>query len=727
MLALSLALLLTARPDAAGDKGRQTIAVLYFDNLTKQGDFDVLRKGMADMIVTDLVAWDGLTVVDRLRLEEVLAEQKLQHTKAFDQGTAVKLGRILGADYLLTGSLNSSGGKVIIDAQLKKVTDSSVVISARSQGDPNHVFDVEQDLVDKVTRSIDVKVKDAGQRKRAKVPDLDALIAYSKAVDLSDQGKVDEANAAISALVSKSPTFIMAREKREQILKHLEELQKLRKDMVTDAVLKIGKLADEAMKDVPKFDTLDSEHQQALMAWHVVKGRYLMRVLKQFVSPHRENWRVVLKGKEGEALKVMRTWAENQRQFADLWARWNLQRGNVYNGVHYPASTSSNPLPAEVVNLLREADMGRVELHDPDYVTPRFVLYGYADDGQEHGFDVSPALGDMDKKEHDLIIKGFDEKFEKLMKSHATAGLQQANVERELADVVQEKAKSLERYDKDEEAIAVLQKFLDAYPTSEFSKRIESRIKQLLGVEHDADHSDRERWADALKNCNDMDIRVGMKTMSDKVQRMGLAGLDAQAAELEKACKVEPKTKSAFDYMYGDLAREAATDGDCERSIVFWKKYIEVGGSASDMKGWEKWAPWCNYTDVEKQVVWFYARLDRDWSLELTESMWSSMSSDKKTMTMSASRHRGKMGNDYISIWLEGGPTDYKCTKAQWQKDDEQLKFVSCDVKFEHLATGEGDHDAGTFDLTFIEKDDGPMGDRKVTLTDGHFRLRRNH
>ena len=35
--------------------------------------------------------------------------------------------------------------------------------------------------------------------------------------------------------------------------------------------------------------------------------------------------------------------------------------------------------------------------------------------------------------------------------------------------------------------------------------------------------------------------------------------LQSQAAELEKACKLGPKTHSAFDYVYESLAQEAAT------------------------------------------------------------------------------------------------------------------------------------------------------------------------
>jgi len=78
MTSLLLASVLAA---AAGD-AKPVVSVLYFENRTGSAELDVLRKGLSEMMVTDLVAWDGVTVVERDRLEAVLSELKLQSTKA---------------------------------------------------------------------------------------------------------------------------------------------------------------------------------------------------------------------------------------------------------------------------------------------------------------------------------------------------------------------------------------------------------------------------------------------------------------------------------------------------------------------------------------------------------------------------------------------------------------------------------------------------------------------
>src|SRR4051794_31145570 len=98
LLSLVAATVLTAAPPA-----RPVIAVLYFDNNSSDADLDVMRKGLADMIVTDLVTWDTVTVVEREKLESVLAELKLQQSKRFDASTAVKVAKLIGAQYNVTG------------------------------------------------------------------------------------------------------------------------------------------------------------------------------------------------------------------------------------------------------------------------------------------------------------------------------------------------------------------------------------------------------------------------------------------------------------------------------------------------------------------------------------------------------------------------------------------------------------------------------------------------
>jgi hypothetical protein len=75
----------TPNPDA------KRIAVIYFDNGSDKGEIARLRKGLADMLISDLTKIKMLNVIERARLEELLKEQKLNNSKEFDPATASKV------------------------------------------------------------------------------------------------------------------------------------------------------------------------------------------------------------------------------------------------------------------------------------------------------------------------------------------------------------------------------------------------------------------------------------------------------------------------------------------------------------------------------------------------------------------------------------------------------------------------------------------------------------
>ncbi|MBK7862470.1 MAG: hypothetical protein IPJ65_28440 [Archangiaceae bacterium] len=583
MLAHTLALLLTATAP------KPVISVLYFENNSASPELDVMRKGLADMMVTDLVAWDGVTVVERNRLEAVLTELKLQQSKKLDAATAVKVGKLIGAQYTLTGSMALQANQLRLDARLTHVQTATTAATASTTGEKDRIFDLEQELVLKLTSAIDAKLTDAAARKKSKVPDFDALLAYSRAVDLSDQGKVDEAQAAMQALVSKSPTFLMARERKTELLAKLKEFEQRRKELTTDSVLQLGKLADEALAQAAKLDTLDEKAQRRYLQMRVIKGRFLIRVLKQSLTTRREHLRLPLKGREAQALGTMRAWVDNQRRFIDELERYTRQRTQVFNGVASPPSTS-DALEPEVVEKVRDAHFGDVSIGDPLFPLLDFVLQGRADDGNG-AFFVAPALGDLDPKEQKGAFELLDRQFEvELAAYRRDAARAREYPAIRLLDL---EADALLRLDRDEDAIAALQKILDTFPSSSQAPRAESRIKRLLGAEHDHQRSRQERWAKALTTCDDMDIRVGMETLERKLRRFGLAALALQAAELEKACQPTPKNRSAFAYAYQHFALEAAAHEDCDASRGWWSKYTAVGGSVGDMLAWAKNQPWC--------------------------------------------------------------------------------------------------------------------------------------
>lgn len=129
---------------------KPTVAVLYFDYAGKDDDLAVLRKGLAQMMISDLAGIDAIQLVERSRLEDILNELKLGEERKLDASTAAKVGKLLGARYLVLGSYFELKAKLRIDARVVEVETGKVIQSVGATGDSDDFGALEQKLVGEV-------------------------------------------------------------------------------------------------------------------------------------------------------------------------------------------------------------------------------------------------------------------------------------------------------------------------------------------------------------------------------------------------------------------------------------------------------------------------------------------------------------------------------------------------------------------------------------------------
>ena len=166
--ALALAALLFASAAAAQSPKadqRPTVAVLYFDYTGKSEELGVLRKGLAQMLISDLGAVDAVRIVERDRLQEILAELKLQGTAKIDPASASKVGKLLGARYMLLGGYFDLLGALRVDARLVEVETGKIVHSVGANGTPGEFLAVEQKVAEAVSLGLAAR-EERGSRPR---------------------------------------------------------------------------------------------------------------------------------------------------------------------------------------------------------------------------------------------------------------------------------------------------------------------------------------------------------------------------------------------------------------------------------------------------------------------------------------------------------------------------------------------------------------------------------
>jgi curli biogenesis system outer membrane secretion channel CsgG len=107
-------LFLLAVTSAAQQKKR--VAVLDFDYGTVRsyvtaiwGSDQDVGKGVADLLVQKLVQDGKYRVIERKQLDKILAEQNFSNSDRADPSTAAKIGRVLGVDAIIVGSITKFG------------------------------------------------------------------------------------------------------------------------------------------------------------------------------------------------------------------------------------------------------------------------------------------------------------------------------------------------------------------------------------------------------------------------------------------------------------------------------------------------------------------------------------------------------------------------------------------------------------------------------------------
>ncbi len=93
-------------------QSRTRIAVLDFDLTDTSGNFfsysfrgGSLARGISELLTNKLVQNGSYSVVERSRIDAILREQNFGATGRVDSSTAAEIGRILGVDYVILGSV----------------------------------------------------------------------------------------------------------------------------------------------------------------------------------------------------------------------------------------------------------------------------------------------------------------------------------------------------------------------------------------------------------------------------------------------------------------------------------------------------------------------------------------------------------------------------------------------------------------------------------------------
>jgi len=143
------------------DSAIQTIAIMEFDNFSTgkyQEELGYLTKGLSEFFEADFAALNNLKVVERDKIDFILKEIVLSKEGLVDQASAVKAGKLLGAQIMVFGSvmqMDKKTARMIVKAV--KVETSEIIATAERSGKPEF-FAMQQELVKELAGKLDMEL-----------------------------------------------------------------------------------------------------------------------------------------------------------------------------------------------------------------------------------------------------------------------------------------------------------------------------------------------------------------------------------------------------------------------------------------------------------------------------------------------------------------------------------------------------------------------------------------
>ncbi len=197
---------------------RPTVAILDFDVGAAIGqpasDLEALRRGLAAMTISELAVNPAIRVVERAQIQQILQEQDLAKTDRVDPATALRLGHLLNAHYMVTGTVFALHNDFRITARLFNVETTQILKTDEVRGKLDNLFDLVTQLAAALMHDTNLPPLEQHvmeEHRSAGTPPTQAVMAYSRAVLYADRGDTQRAVEQYRRAIAAFPNYTQAK------------------------------------------------------------------------------------------------------------------------------------------------------------------------------------------------------------------------------------------------------------------------------------------------------------------------------------------------------------------------------------------------------------------------------------------------------------------------------------------------------------------------------------
>lgn len=211
-----------------------SVAVLYFRNISEWRELTPLLKGLAEVLITDLGKVQRLKIVKRKKVQLLLDELHLTPSGLLDQLKMRDTGRMLGAGKLITGGIERVDNTRIrltagvVDTKSGQLQGESVQAAGRLSEIP----ELEKILLVGLLKSLGVRLNSDEAKALQQFPTKNnlAFIAFSKGLDFEDRNIIRQAKYQYEKAINLDAEFKLAKQRLAQLSQKrltIAEMEKL--------------------------------------------------------------------------------------------------------------------------------------------------------------------------------------------------------------------------------------------------------------------------------------------------------------------------------------------------------------------------------------------------------------------------------------------------------------------------------------------------------------------
>ena len=178
---------------------------------------DFLKRSLSENLTVSLLQVAGLPVLERQKLKDLLAEQKVSATELADEDARVRLGRIVGAGRMVFGGYFVLGDEVQVHVRVVDTATSRVLFSDETTSSLQSVMQKVEPMNRRLARALGGTAAPGTSYAAA------SWQAYDGALAMADAGRLDDAVLALQTLLGKDKSFAPA---ERQLLALLDKLSR---------------------------------------------------------------------------------------------------------------------------------------------------------------------------------------------------------------------------------------------------------------------------------------------------------------------------------------------------------------------------------------------------------------------------------------------------------------------------------------------------------------------